>query len=1115
MSERQMLSSCVVIARQFLRSVRIDADLAREDALDGYVMQPTARAALENTARQIAQTHQRAFTWTGPYGCGKSSLALALALLAGGEPKLRAKAKKVLGIEAREAIGKVFGGNRGWLVLPVVGRRSSVREEIAAAIDASGAPKKRGRHAKGGRDIIDEMIRLAASSRQSGVLVLIDELGKFLEHAAATGEDIYFYQQLAEAASRAEGNLVVVGILHQSFEQYASRLGQGAREEWAKVQGRFVDIPLLAGSDETIALIGRAIEHSSTEAPRKAQLIAKTVASVIRSRRPSTSATLAEALVNCWPLHPVTAALLGPSAKRRFGQNERSIFGFLASAEPLAFREFLASSPATALYTPAMYWDYLNANLEAAILSSPDGHRWSLGAEAVERAQARFSSLHVQLVKSAALIDLFRNGSGLAAQEDLLAGCVGEDRKAVVKALEQLAMASILIYRKHLQAWSVYAGSDFDIEAAVRARLADRFEPDLKQLSALGELHPITARRHYAVTGTMRWFSRVLARPSDIQKTLEAFDGKGASGAFVLLIPSSTDEVRGAARLAEQSTANRLFEGHVVGVPKNADRLVELSLELEALQAIRAAERKVHDDPVARRELDARIAATSGALADELRDAFLTAEWYWHGKQCEVRPVEGLSRLASRVADQLYRSAPHLHSELVNRDELSSSAAKAQRELMHRMLSHADLANLGYEGYPAEAGLYYSLLKPAGLHRNVDGRWRISSPDEATARGHSLRPLWDYTWALVSKHDGTVCLADIYAAWRDKPFGVRRGSMPILATAFFLANRSSLALYVDATFTPELNDADLDEWLQDARRISWRFVKVEESAKRMLAALAATLRDKLGRPVAADPLDAARGLVRLVYNLPEWARRTNSVSADAKRMRDLLLKASDPHKVIFADLPIALGVPADLKMVERVAKLAQELEAAFPDALRQVERRLLETLDHAQNLDGLRTRARVVQGISGDYRLDAFAGRLSVYTGSLADIEGVVMLALNKPTSQWVDNDIDAAVLQLCNWAIEFRRVEALASVRGRPATRRAIAVVFGSTAERGSRTVSGTFDIATADAPEVDRVVSELMATFVQKNVKREVVLAALAEMGARLFDQERIAGTLTMGEP
>ena len=82
------MASVVEISRQFLRSVRIDTDFGREDALSGYVCQGTARTLLESMARQLTDTKQRAFTWTGPYGGGKSTLALMLCSLVGPSGRL-------------------------------------------------------------------------------------------------------------------------------------------------------------------------------------------------------------------------------------------------------------------------------------------------------------------------------------------------------------------------------------------------------------------------------------------------------------------------------------------------------------------------------------------------------------------------------------------------------------------------------------------------------------------------------------------------------------------------------------------------------------------------------------------------------------------------------------------------------------------------------------------------------------------------------------------------------------------------------------------------------------------------------------------------------------------
>ena len=254
----QPLSICVSISRQFLRSVRIDTDFGRDDALAGYICQGTAKALLESMATQIKETRQRAFTWTGPYGGGKSSLALMLCSLVGTSPTLRKKAKSILDLPPNSPINVAFSSkDEGWLVLPLVGKRTSVTDEIRTLL-ASHSNNFSKKKTKGNSDVIGELVSIAESHPQ-GVLLVIDELGKFLESAALEGDDVYFFQELAEAASRTNGRLVVVGILHQAFDAYAARLGRQARDDWAKVQGRYIDIPLVSGTDEVVELIGKAI----------------------------------------------------------------------------------------------------------------------------------------------------------------------------------------------------------------------------------------------------------------------------------------------------------------------------------------------------------------------------------------------------------------------------------------------------------------------------------------------------------------------------------------------------------------------------------------------------------------------------------------------------------------------------------------------------------------------------------------------------------------------------------------------------------------------------------------------------------------------------------------
>jgi hypothetical protein len=1085
----------IEVNRQFQRSIQLDADLPRADALAGYICQPSARNALSVVARHVVGSQQRAFTWTGPYGGGKSTLALALAQLAGGSPTVRQRARDALKLEPLGQINSAFGKGKPWLVLPVVGRRQSVEDAIAQSIDRY-APMRGPKPTRSGRrDIVAELVRRAESSAHNGVLLILDELGKLLEAAAAAGEDIHLFQELAEAASRVDGKLVIVGILHQAFEQYVARSGRETQLEWAKVQGRFVDIPLVAGTDEVIELIGGAIRCDEPHpASRK---VAARVAAAIRERRPASPATLAESLDGCWPLHPVTAALLGPSSRRRFGQNERSVFGFLNSAEPLGFRDFLgAAQKSSVTYEPARFWDYLRVNFEPAILASADGHRWAISAEAIERVEARFEEPHVSLVKTIGLIELFRNGSGVAASTEVLADCVSRSSaQSVEQALEELSNASILIFRKHLQAWAIYAGSDFDIDAAVDSVKRQHSLGLEEQLERLAVLPPITARKHYSETGTLRWFERMVSTPEKALANV-GMVRSGKSGRFLLLLPTvetaHTQIDKTAQSLARQGQPLDLF-----GVPKGHHRLAEYAADLAALEHVASHNPTLDGDSVARREINARLEQLRGDLESTLRDAFARATWYSSGQRFEPKPEDGLFPIASHVCARVFDQAPHIFSELVNRDTLSSNATKAQRFLMHRMISHGHLPGLAYENFPADAGLYHTTIAALGLHRTVGAKGRFVPPEKAGEAGVSVRPLWEAWRACLENAGDAVPLSDLAEIAARPPYGMRLGVTPILLLTFLLVHRSEIAMYLDGVFAPELSDADIDEWLQDPSRVTWKWVRLDARTRQLLGKLSQRLGVLANRPVVADPLDSARALVSLAFSMPQWTQRTARVSTRARNALTLLLRASDPVKVIFTDLPEVLNTHGNEELVTGVGAIIEELEAAYPKALERIHAHVLSSIDHDGDLAALQTRARVVQGISGDLRLDAFATRLTTYTGSIADIESLVSLAVSKPPRDFNDHDMDLASMQLSRWAFDFRRTEALAAVQGRPANRRALAVVFA-----GKSTRSATWDVAEADADQIRQLRDDLLSQVRRGGFKSEVFLAALAEAGSIMLE-------------
>lgn len=1103
------LSDIVQISRQYQRSIRVDADIGRADALSGYICHATANSVIDGMCKQLASTNQRCFTWTGPFGGGKSSLAVALASTLHPDKNLRIKAREALRLDSKPIFDKAFPVHKGWLLVPAVGRRGSVVAELHASLRRAQGRNVDGRSKPTAQSLIAELLEEAKNRPQDGALVIIDEMGKFLEASAlSSGDDVYFFQELAEAAARSEGRLVVVGVLHQSFAQYSARLGIDTRDDWAKVQGRYVDLPFVAASDEVVELIGRAIE--TKRCPDWMADASHAIADAIRTRRPAVGKDFANSLKACWPLHPAMAALLGPISKRQFGQNERSTFGFLSSVEPHGFRAYLNSTlvEQASWYRPSDYWDYLRSNLEPAILASPDGHRWSQAVEAVERAEAKTGDdLLVAMIKNIAVIDLFRNGSGLAADLTVIASLFY--RRPAVEleaALQKLSDLKVVLYKSYTGAWSVFEGSDFDIDAAITQALAASPGIDYNRLAQLMGLYPVVAKRHYHETGSMRWMDLSLCSIEQAEKMAADYrPKKGEFGAFILALPSKGMKPRDARKRAQACAKLRPWPV-MIGIPENHARIAELSAELVALEQVKDRH-ELSGDAVARREVYARLAATRANLEDQLQAAVSLAKWH-DGSEQIIEPGSKLSPVASSLAESMFCDSPPVWSELVNRDSVSSNSVKARRDLLHAMINSEGLEALGFEGYPAERGLYETLLKRTELHRqDASGAWRCMPPDYQFATG--FKALWDETRALFSSADARVGAHEIYALWSAAPFGVKLGIQPVVLTTFLLAHKANIAVYKDGMFVPRLTDFDIDECLQDPDRFSLRWVAIDEDKNRILEGISTLLAEIGENAGTADPLEAARGLVSMVFNLPEWARRTSRLGNTAREMRDMLLKASDPHKVLFVDLASLLGAEDGKAYVKALRAPLQELAGAYGKMLSEVEGKMLSALDASRDdLEALRERAKSVSGISGDFQMDGFATRLANYDGSRASLEGILALAAERPPRDWVDRHIDAAVLELAKFARRFRESEAFAAVQGRKAHSEAISVIIGAGSD--TKTISRSFAIPDKHRKTVEAKADELTSMLEGQGLGTDVLLAILAKAGMKLasIDKEAANG-------
>jgi hypothetical protein len=1113
-----LLSDTVYVERRFQRSIRIDTDLQDPDALTGFICPESSAAVLSTMAKHIAESGQAAFTWTGPYGSGKSSLVIALSALTAKSKAQRDRAKRAVGEETSQKIWSALPpGKQGWTIVPVVGQRASARKVIGEALITNGLAYVEPDDGWNDTNIAQTLLNSANNiTGRAGLILFIDEMGKFLEGAARDGSDLYLFQQLAEIASRSNGKLIVIGILHQAFEEYANRLSRDARDEWSKIQGRFIDLAVNTAGEEQIDLLARAIHsnHDANAASPAASVTAKT----IRSHKPGVSENLANLLENTWPLHPVVAALLGPISRRRFGQNQRSLFGFLNSAEPNGFQDFIRSADGSETYSPSRLWDYLRINLESSIIASPDGHRWAMAAEVLDRCEANGgNAVHLHLLKTIAVLDLFRERSGLYPSHELLYTAIQATEDEIDTALEDLRHWSLIIYRKHLISFAIYAGSDFDIESAVERALQEVQDVNFETLQRMAGMQPVLAKRHYFTTGALRWFDVQLGSLTAVTSTATQFvPHQGTIGLYLLALPTEGEDGQ-VARLRCKEASKKAAQKNlsvIVGFPLQAWAIIELAKELKALEKVREENTEIQGDLVAQREVNSRLFALQNQLEAELQQALLNAVWFENGQELTRMNTRELNNRASNVAEKLYPETPRIQNELLNRTKPSSSAIAAQNALLKAMANNLGEERLGIHGYPAEGGLFESLLGHTKLYGRHNDSLDFLKPHWENDSSR-LYPAWKIAAEyLADNSDRSVAINELYDLWEDKPIGLKRGLMSVLGVAFILSHRGDLAFYREGIFQPMFTDLDVDYLAKDPASIQVRWMDLGNLSKDLLSGLAEVVRElDKGNPLKElAPIDVARGLVAIFDRLPNWAKRTQRLSATAMKVRSIFKHASDPNQLLFSDLPGVYEVGANIQNADAAAAITKitretltELVEAYPKMLERMSNLLLTELqvpsDSPHALIELRSRAENIRQMSGDFRLDAFSNRIATFQGASESIENVGSLAINKPPRDWVDADLDAAFIETAALAQKFIRTESYARVQGRKDKRHTMAIIISR--DGRPQPLEADFQITDADLPMVEELVLRIRdSVHLDSKNKKSVILAALAELSSEYMN-------------
>lgn len=1058
------------IRGRFLRSVHLERDFGDPAALDGYVITEHAAAHLRRIADGLTPSSgHRAWRITGDYGVGKSSLALCLAqMLAGG----RRAAPGGSGQAADVALPRTK-------LLPVLvtGAReraaSSVLVSVLKAIGTLKPSKDRlrftdrvGRMLANPEDLTDQAsvaaIEDAAEfvrrhNHANGLLLVLDELGKFLEHAAVRPDqqDVYFLQQLGESASRSgKTPIIVIGLLHQGFGAYADRLSESAQREWQKVAGRFEELlfeqPLL----ETARLVADALGvdpvvlPSSVRRRARAAMADAYALGWYRGREELTDGSIAERL---YPLHATTLPVL-TRLMARFGQNERSLFSFLLSSEPHGLQAF-ARRPISAnqFYRVCDLYDYGRATLGHYLRVQSYRSHWNLLESIVESFPAEHE-VEVRILKTVAVLNLL-DDQCLAATTKSVTAALRDTRSGgatIAKAISELEKKRVLYRRGTLGTLCLWPHTSVNIEKAYEE--AQRAIAQVRNLASViareVDTRPIVARRHYIETGNLRHFEVRYPSCDDLIVTPAAVIDTKADG--LILIPLCETE-HDRTKALDFARGDELRERPEVflGVPKPLEMLRSMGLEVARWRWVADNTPELGHDKYAREEVTRQVEASREVLRNRLRDLIglrtlsdrSELQWFRRREEIAVASSRDLLSRLSDACDEVFAAAPLVRNELVNRRQLSSAAAAARMRLIERVLSSSSEELLGMSGHraPPEMSMYLSVLRRGGMHSERGGIYVLREP---RTDDDSLRVLPAFARMRELLHqelDGRVRVSRLRDELAAAPFGVREGLFVLLLAIFVGIHEAELAAYEDDAFLPKLDGGAFMRLTKDVSSFELQYCRISGVRVSVFAELACVL--ELGEP-RGRVVEVVRALCAFVARLPVHTRITRRLSRDASRVRAALVGAREPGVLLFEDLPIACGtepftedgVRADGSVRDFVTTVKAALDelrehyGKLVEGLRTELRTSFEVADAVDLRDYLgRTSATVAQRVS-EQRLRGFCIRLSDQGLPEAEwLEALAAYVMGIRPADWRDADADRFPYELQRFAHHFRRVEAAA----------------------------------------------------------------------------------------
>ncbi|OAX50847.1 hypothetical protein [Paenibacillus sp. AD87] len=764
-----------------------------------------------------------------------------------------------------------------------------------------------------------EWLSTELSAQKVGLIIVYDEFGRFLQSLGGpdTVQNMQDLQDFAEFVDRSpNAHLLVVG--HKHIRQYAVNERESVRGEFEKVEKRFRFYSLATDASTFLRLAQEAI------APINTQCLLDGVDLETLEKLQSypffseyTSYQLEHGMIRTlYPLHPV-AVLLLPQLSNIFGQNERTLYSFLADNERYSLIDHVHQR--SGYYFADQLFHFFN------IESAEVGDQSSLQLyHTIAPYLDSEHSMKRRIVELLTLWTVTRLTQKQPPTLSFLAFALGSTLEETKQVLDELLKAKIIRYNSIRDLWELYDGSSMDVNAVVAAKM-NSVSLSVRESFALLERHlPLTYVMPYEYNDDMDMLRYADVRFTNITELKSGYDTiYTADDRIWLVLYMDADEMDD-----PDVFMNELKEPYCVAFPMfTAENIRPSLLHYKIIDQLLHDPAFLAEDGRVKNELIYMLQETSMRIKAFVDRYFVFEEldWRWGSERRLIRDLRGLEGLVTERLRSTYQDTPIIRNEAFNRNRISGIQRRALIDVIDRVIREPNEPTLGIEGYGPNYLIYASVLKNNGY--TFDAESGVCCTGKLEVIRDELRRRLDEQ--PIGK------LSQLVSMLGEPPYGIRAAVVPLLFVALLRDRWNQLLFYSHDMLTTHLSGVSVLELIELSESYEYRYFKWTLEEQNQLEELG----HHFGLPAEACTsfVHVASALLLWLRSLPKYSQITTSISPATRQIRDHIRGAEIDPYVHMKELASYGNKLADAK---------KELESF-------IETNEVELIRHVLNLTGL------------------------------------------------------------------------------------------------------------------------------------------------------------------